>query len=157
MRHTPNSNFTETQAFAGWAYAVLGLVEVVSLASVLAIPAQITARPWFILFDVLSLAFIVNLLCLRTMVTDTEAVVTFGWLFPLYRRRLPLDEIVSVQADTYVPLAEYGGWGIKGLPSNAALNARGNRGVRLTLRNGKRILIGTQRPDELAAALKPPR
>ncbi len=74
-------------------------------------------------------------------------------LFPLYRRRIRLADITAAEAVTYSPLVEYGGWGIKGLPGNSAINARGNRGVRLTLRDGRRILIGSQRPDELAAAL----
>ena len=50
---------------------------------------------------------------------------------------------------TYSPLAEYGGWGIKWGRSGLALNARGDRGVRLTLTDGRRVLVGSQRPEEL--------
>jgi hypothetical protein len=101
----------------------------------------------------LGLAF--NLLCLRTVVTETEIAITFGALLPLYRRRIARADIVSSEAVTYSPLAEYGGWGIKWGRDGVALNARGNRGVRLTLRDGRRVLIGSQRPEELAEALKP--
>ena len=54
---------------------------------------------------------------------------------------------------TYSPLVEYGGWGIRGWGKNVALNARGNRGVRLMLMDGRRVLVGSQRAEELAAAL----
>lgn len=150
MTNFQQDRFTETQAFGGWAYAVLGLTTVVSLGSLAATPR---APSWLWLYAAVPLALVFNLLCLRTTVTDRELVVTLGALFPLFRRRIRLAEIVSTQADTYAPLAEYGGWGIKGLPGNIALNARGNRGVRLTLQNGRRVLVGSQRPDALVEAL----
>jgi hypothetical protein len=34
-----------------------------------------------------------------------------------------------------------------------AYNVRGDQGVELTLRDGRRVLIGTQRATELAAAI----
>ena len=34
-----------------------------------------------------------------------------------------------------------------------AYNVSGNRGVQPVFSNGKRLLIGSQRPDELAAAI----
>lgn len=43
------------------------------------------------------------------------------------------------------------GWG-----ENVALNARGDRGVRLMLTDGRRVLVGSQRAEELAAALAAP-
>ena len=145
------TKFTETQAFAGWAYAVLGLTTAISLGSLGASPRL---PHWLWPFAGVPLALVFNLLCLRTIVTERDLVVTLGALFPLFLRRIRLDEIASAQADTYAPIREYGGWGIKGVPGNSALNARGNRGVRLTLRDGRRVLIGSQRPEELAEALR---
>jgi hypothetical protein len=50
---------------------------------------------------------------------------------------------------------EYGGWGLRyGGDNGWAYNARGNRGVQLVLQGEKRVLIGSQRPEELLAALK---
>lgn len=110
-----------------------------------------------LVWPVLPLGLALNLLCQRTTVTETELSVSFGALFPLYRRRIPLADVASAEAVTYSPLADYGGWGIKWGQDGAALNARGNRGVRLTLRNGKHVLIGSQNPDALAEAIKVPR
>ncbi len=147
------TKFTETQAFAGWAYAALGLTTVFSLGSLAAAPRTTS---WLWVPVSVSLALVFSLLCLRTTVTDRELIVTLGALFPLFRRRIRLAEIASARADTYKPLAEYGGWGVRGWGKNIALNARGNRGVRLTLQDGRRVLVGSQRADELAAALAIP-
>ena len=56
----------------------------------------------------------------------------------------------------YKPIREYGGWGIKqGLKSiGKAYNVKGNIGLQLYLKNGKRVLIGTQRGDALNRAMK---
>ena len=66
--------------------------------------------------------------------------------------RVPLQDVVQVQAITYSPLREYGGWGIRYTKRGKAYNPMGNRGVRLDYRDGRHLLIGSQRPDELAAA-----
>lgn len=136
--------FTETQTFPTLAYGVLGL-------------SAVAVAGAGLLWPVLPLGLAVNLLWLRTTVTETQLSVSFGALFPLYRRSIARADIVSFEAVTYSPLAEYGGWGIKGAPGNSALNARGDQSVRLTLRDGKRILVGSQRPGELAEALTAPR
>lgn len=156
MTYPQQSRFTETQAFAAWAYAVLIAVMVPSLGSLVYAVVKTPSLRWLLPTDTVLMALVFNLLCLRTTVTETEVAVTFGALLPLYRRRIALREIASAEAVTYSPLAEYGGWGIRGWGKDTALNARGNRGVRLTLRDGRRVLIGSQRPDDLAAALSPP-
>ena len=73
---------------------------------------------------------------------------------PFVRRTLSLDEIASFEARSYRPICEYGGWGIRWGPSGRAYNLRGNRGVQLTLADGGRLLLGSQRADELAAAIE---
>jgi hypothetical protein len=73
--------------------------------------------------------------------------------FPLPRRTIPLGEIRACEARTYRPIREYGGWGIRYGFSGMAYNVSGDRGVQLELHNGKRILIGSQRAEELAAVI----
>lgn len=73
---------------------------------------------------------------------------------PVYRKTIPYNEILSVQARAYRPLYEYGGWGIKYGRSGWAYNIIGDRGVQLELGKGKRILIGSQRADELEEVIK---
>jgi hypothetical protein len=71
--------------------------------------------------------------------------------------RIAYEEIKTVEARTYRPIAEYGGWGIrrgwrKG--SGSAYNVYGNEGVQLELTGGKRVLFGSQRAGEFANSLR---
>lgn len=68
-------------------------------------------------------------------------------------RKIPLEDLKTCEARTYSPLKEYGGWGIRYGPKGKAYNVSGNRGVQLEPANGKRILIGSQKPEELAEAI----
>lgn len=91
---------------------------------------------------------------LRLTVEVRESVLSVRF-FPLLRKEIPLAEIAECEARAYRPIREYGGWGIKyGFKRGWAYNVRGNRGVQLRLRNGKKILVGSQRAEELAAAIR---
>ncbi|HEY3266335.1 MAG TPA: hypothetical protein VGM37_05370 [Armatimonadota bacterium] len=88
---------------------------------------------------------------LRIRVRPDALHVSF---FPFMReRRFLYSQILRAEARTYNPVGEYGGWGLKGTGKNRALNVSGNRGVQLELVSGQRLLLGSQRPDELAAAI----
>jgi hypothetical protein len=96
---------------------------------------------------------IIFLLHMTTEVTPTDLRVWFGWI-PTYRRLVPVDTVRSVEVVTYRPIADYGFWGIRsGRDGERALIARGNRGVRLELTDGSKLLIGSQKPELLAAAI----
>lgn len=88
---------------------------------------------------------------LDTQVTEEYVRVRlrpFRWV------TFPRDTILTCAARTYRPIREYGGWGIRyGFKRGWAYNVRGNRGVQLTLTNRKPVLIGSQREEELAAAI----
>jgi hypothetical protein len=73
--------------------------------------------------------------------------------FPLTRRRIYFDSISSCKARTYRPIREYGGWGIRFSRKGKAYNVSGNRGVQLEFKQGRPLLIGSQRADELAEAI----
>ena len=49
---------------------------------------------------------------------------------------------------------EYGGWGIKGKRHKKAYTVSGNYGIQFLLKNGKMIMIGTQKPKGFAKAIK---
>jgi len=75
--------------------------------------------------------------------------------FPLYTRIVGVGEIKTYGAVKYRPIRDYGGWGIKWAGSRGmAYNVSGNEGVQLELTNGKKLLIGSQKAEELAAAIK---
>ncbi|MFQ5777495.1 MAG: DUF6141 family protein [Terriglobia bacterium] len=77
-------------------------------------------------------------------------------LFPLYRKTIPVEQIKSAEARTYRPLREFGGWGVRrGWGKRGwAYSVSGNRGVQLTLANGKGILLGSHDPERLALAIQ---
>ncbi len=77
------------------------------------------------------------------------------WLrfVPLATRTIPFEEIEQAEAVDYKPMRQYGGWGIRGLGKNRAYNVSGNEGVRLHLRSGDVVVIGSQRAHDLALAI----
>lgn len=89
------------------------------------------------------------------LITEVRNEGIYIRFVPFIRRRLiPYDQIQSCEARACSPIGEYGGWGIRWGPSGKAYNMSGNRGVQLVFKDGKRLLIGSQRADELAAAIK---
>jgi hypothetical protein len=77
-------------------------------------------------------------------------------LFPilLRKRHFAWEDIDKVYVRTYAPLKEYGGWGLKGTKQHRAYNISGKEGLQLELKDGRKVLIGTQKPDEISAVLK---
>jgi hypothetical protein len=100
----------------------------------------------------------VLLICgLTTVVRAGEILVSYP---PLANRSIQLSEVTEVRAVTYRPFGDYWGWGVRGRRRNICYTVRGNRGVRLELTEGRRVLLGSQRAEELAAVLAqrlPPR
>ena len=52
-----------------------------------------------------------------------------------------------------MPISEYLGWGIRAGSNGKAYNVKGNIGLQLVLKNDKRVLFGTQQPNELQKAI----
>lgn len=67
-----------------------------------------------------------------------------------------VDDIERWQVRKYDPILEFGGWGIRwwGKKHGMAYNVKGNMGLQLYTIQGKKLLIGTQKPEEIAIALR---
>lgn len=88
---------------------------------------------------------------LEVKVTDKGIDIRF---FPFLRRTFFPGEIKAAYARKYHPLREYGGWGVRWSPKyGMAYNLSGNKGVQFEFVAGKKLLIGSQKPDEFAAAV----
>lgn len=73
------------------------------------------------------------------------------WMMSVY---IPWNDIQSVNVRRYAPFREFGGYGMKlKLTGTRAFIAKGRVGVEVVRNNGKRIMIGTQQPDELTKVL----
>ena len=93
---------------------------------------------------------------LITEVDDDGVHIRF---YPLGRKHVRFENILSCTSRTYSPIREYGGWGIRFSRKGMAYNVSGNLGVQLQLLHARPLLIGSQQADELAriinAHLKP--
>ncbi|TEW77202.1 hypothetical protein E2488_04665 [Gramella jeungdoensis] len=57
----------------------------------------------------------------------------------------------------YNPISEFGGWGIKSSfrrDTGKAYTIKGSIGLQLKLKNGKKILIGTQKNEEIKRVIE---
>jgi len=69
------------------------------------------------------------------------------------KRRIPVNDIKSVEIVKFDPVRDYGGYGIRTTRQGTAYIAGGNDGVRLQLVSGATVLIGSGRSKELAEAI----
>ena len=95
---------------------------------------------------------ILAMLFLRSLVLETEInengiAYQFG---PFHRepKRINWNELEKAYVRAYRPLSEYGGWGYRVGFSGGAYNIKGNQGIQLKFKSGKKLLLGTQKPKE---------
>jgi len=78
--------------------------------------------------------------------------------FPLHRKwqKYSWAEVERAWVRKYRPIAEYGGWGVRGLPgaNSRAYSMSGDYGIQVVLKNGKHLLVGTQNALEAKQALE---
>jgi hypothetical protein len=97
---------------------------------------------------------VVGVLHMTTEVAAGECQVTFGWI-PTVRRRYSLSQVIQVEQVNYRAIRDHGFWGVHHLKNGeCVLTARGSCAVRLHMADGNRVLIGTQRPEELAGVIE---
>lgn len=87
---------------------------------------------------------------LRVCVDEEYLRIKFG--YGLYRKKFPLQDIVSTKA---VKNHWYYGWGIRVWfwPKMRIYNVSGLDAVEIQLKNGKRYRIGTDEPEKLEQAI----
>ena len=90
------------------------------------------------------------------LITEVRPDGLFVQLYPLHRhfRHIRTDAIESCEVLTYRPIRDFGGWGIRCGLKGRAYNVSGNRGAYLTFNDGKRLLIGSQKPEMLVEAVR---
>lgn len=155
----PSAIFREEQRFGWWAYAILAVIVSLTWA---ALNGRGPAAAGFVSRHAplsvamgfgLPMMLVVFVLRMTTLVTPTDVRVWFGFV-PSYRRAISLAGISKVEVVQYRPIVHSMGWGVRiARDGERILNARGDRGVRLHLVDGSKVLLGSQRPEELALAL----
>lgn len=85
---------------------------------------------------------------LKTDVDSTGIRIRY---FPMWKTHIPCEQIESAEIIRY----GFVGYGIRfSIRHGTVYNAKGNRGLQIAKKNGSKILLGTQRPEELLAAVK---
>lgn len=158
-----NALFAEEQRFRQkWIWLLVGLVAALSWAIFIRqilFGTPVGDRPapdlviWLMLVIIgVGLPWLMYSLKLSTRVDSSRLIIRFR---PLLTREILLKDIAACEPRTYRPIREYGGWGIRFSPKHGrAFNVSGNRGVQLRLVDGKKILIGSQKADELAGVIR---
>ena len=75
------------------------------------------------------------------------------FLLQIKYKEIKFEDILDYESIKYKPLREYGGWGIRMGKNGIAYTVKGNKGVLLKLKNGKQILLGSQRAEEFKKTL----
>mgnify|MGYP003150194450 FL=1 len=108
-------------------------------------------------FVALGIIIIVSLLFwklkLRTKIDATGIKARFEPT-SFFRKEFKWNEISKCYVRKYVPVAEYGGWGIRGLGKTRAYNVSGNMGIQIFTIDKKNFLIGTNKPEEANKVLR---
>jgi hypothetical protein len=94
----------------------------------------------------LGLLIFMRMLQLKTKITPKSIHFHF---FPLVRKKIDWEEVANAEVVDY---GFVGGWGIRLFTSYGTVyNIRGRFGLALELKSGKKLLIGTQKPEALKA------
>ncbi|MBC7246268.1 MAG: hypothetical protein H5T73_00610 [Actinobacteria bacterium] len=120
-------------------------------------PGEKEAPDWFmyLVWLLMGMGFPALFLSARLVVEVRDDGIHYRYHpFHLRFHRIGVEEIEEAEARTYRPVLEYGGWGIRYGRKGKAYNVSGNRGVQLRLRDGRRVLFGSQRAEEFASALQ---
>ena len=148
---TPTVYFHEDQHFRG---SMLWSISAILVAVAIGIGARLATRePVGAAIAIAILVAVFVLFALARLETEVRAdaiYVHFHGIWPT--RRIALADITGYEAKRYT-MWESGGWGVHLTMSGMAYNVSGNDGVIFRLRNGRTVLVGTQRPQQLAAAI----
>ncbi len=145
--------FEEEQQFRQWwLWALMAVVLLFILSAVFNL--RETERPPGII-GLITILFVVLLFWfekLKTRITTKGIYYSFT-LLPFTSRFKEWGEIERAYVRNYNAMWEYGGWGLRWWLSGWAYNVSGNMGLQLELKDGRKLLIGTQKPEELQAVI----
>lgn len=93
---------------------------------------------------------IIMLLVLKLKTVIDERGISYQF-FPIHRnsKLVAWSDLEECYTREYKPISEYGGWGYRlTFGGINALNVKGNKGIQLKFKSGKKLLIGTQNPKD---------
>jgi hypothetical protein len=106
-------------------------------------------RMVLMILTVISIPLAIIFLFKLTTRIDEQGIFYQFFPFHFALKKISWNEISKAYVRTYDPIGEFGGWGLKG----KAINVSGDIGIQLELKNGKKLLIGTQKESEAKSVL----
>jgi hypothetical protein len=148
------SVFVEKQKFTQWWLWLLllglGLIPAIGVYQQLILGEPFGSKPMpdigMVIFALFMFGFIAMFyfITLKTEIDQNEIRIHF---FPFFKKQIRWQDIKNAEVIKY---GFVGGWGIRlGTKYGPVYNIKGKIGLALELKTGKKLLIGTQKEDEL--------
>ncbi|MCP9201149.1 hypothetical protein MKO06_14620 [Gramella sp. GC03-9] len=148
--------FQEEQAFRQWwLFLILGSGLLVTSIPFLKYNKGLEIQIWeFFGFFLISLIIMLFWqLRLRTRIDSTGVSAEFVPL-RFFRKHFKWNEIDDCFVRQYLPIQEFGGWGVRGIGKARAYNVSGNMGIQIITKDKRKFLIGTNKPEEAKRILE---
>ncbi len=111
---------------------------------------------FFVLLLPLGVAFLIGNITLTTKI-DEQGIHYRFFPFHLKFKNVAWNDLENCNVRTYNPITEYGGWGYRISilrKKGHAFTVNGKTGLQLELKNGKKILIGTQKGADITRIIE---
>lgn len=151
--------FNETQRFNQWWLQLIHIASILFLIyaiyhwyfkneAVGNVAAGDSVGQLIVILSVLPLLLVFYFLKLHTEIDENGIKYQFS-PFHFTPKKIAWDEILHCHVRTYNPILEYGGWGYRtSIGKGKAYNVKGDKGIQIELKTGKKLLLGTQMETE---------
>lgn len=146
--------FKEEQRFTQtWLIVIIVISLIVPLAIILKEIDKLSTSEIIISIGTIILASGLIFLFKLTTRIDEKGIHYKFFPFHLKFKTVVWNDIENAYIRTYDAISEYGGWGIRGgalwyKAKSKAINISGNIGIQLELKDGKKLLIGTNKKEQ---------
>ncbi len=144
--------YEEVQPFDQlWIWLLMGMELVILVIALIAAGQAI----WTVGLGLGAMTLTMALLSSLKLYTRMDAMGVHFRMRPFHfkEQTIAWEDIDQIHVRKYSPILEYGGWGMRYGRNGKAFNVRGNYGIQIVKKNGKKVLIGTQRPEDAARQL----
>ena len=146
--------FKEEQRFTQtWLIIIIVISLIVPLAIILKEIDKLSTSEIIISIGTIILASGLIFLFKLTTRIDEKGIHYKFFPFHLKFKTVVWNDIENAYIRTYDAISEYGGWGVRGgalwyKAKGKAINISGNIGIQLKLKDGKKLLIGTNKKEQ---------
>ncbi len=148
--------FTESQGFKQWwLLAPLIVINGVFVFAIISEPDKLIEIVFpFALVLLITIGLAISRL--NTQIKEDGIYVRF---FPFHRsvKHFTWDKFKTLSVQQYSPLVDYGGWGLRIAAftgKGKAYTVSGDRGLQIVFTDDKKLMIGTQKVEEMKDVLK---